>query len=378
MRSRFPAALRLSFAAAGPGSWQVGRRGTAGATTKPFGSVTAVSAPKADGAVIETVKLNKYYGAVHALRNLDLQVHEGDVFGFLGPNGAGKTTFTKCLLGFIKPTSGWVRLFGDEVTGRDRRALARVGIVPDQFGFYDLLTGRQHLEFYGRLFGIAARDLEQRIEELTKLVRLEHRMDSRVRTYSHGMRQRLVIAHALLNDPDLIIFDEPTTGLDPKGAYEVRLLLKDLARRGVTTFLSSHILHEVEEICNRVGILDRGVLLKVAKVSELRAEFTAGAGERVEILLDNPSVRITDRVAGVVGVQHVEAEAGRLAVTVSSPDRVPDVVSSVVEAGGRVRGVHERTVTLEEMFLHYTDDQEGPGSEKAPKAWKPAGAEGPA
>lgn len=331
-------------------------------------SSAKMGARRADGAVIETVNLNKYYGHVHALRDLNLQVFEGDVFGFLGPNGAGKTTFTKCMLGFIKPTSGWIYMFGREVTGRDRQALSRVGIVPDQFGFYDPLSGRQHLEFYGRLYGITGRDLEERIEELTKLVRMEHRMDSRVRTYSHGMRQRLVIAHALLNDPDLIIFDEPTTGLDPKGAFEVRELLKRLAGRGVTTFLSSHILHEVEEICNKVAIMNRGVLLKVGPVSQMRKEFVQMAGERVELLVDNPSVKLTDAIAALPAVVHVETNGNVIVATVNDADHVPNLVASLVKAGGHVRGVSERQVSLEEMFLHYTDDNEGPGAARAPKA----------
>lgn len=335
------------------------------------GSVTSVTMGRRprEGTVIETVNLNKYYGHVHALRDLNLQVEEGDVFGFLGPNGAGKTTFTKCLLGFIRPTSGWVYLFGREVTGRDRQAVERVGIVPDQFGFYEPLSGRQHLEFYGRLYGVPPRDLEERIEELTKLVRMEHRMDARVRTYSHGMRQRLVIAHALLNDPDLIIFDEPTTGLDPKGAYEVRVLLKDLASKGVTTFLSSHILHEVEDICSKVAILNRGTLLKLGPVSQMRREFVAMSGERVEIKVDNPSVRLTDAVASARGVEHVEAEGNMIVATVRDADAVPKLVADIVTAGGKVRGVHERNVSLEEMFLHYTDDAQSPG---APAAARPA------
>ena len=339
------------------------------ATDKAGGAVTAVKLGRkaTEGTVIETVNLNKYYGHVHALRNLSLQVYEGDVFGFLGPNGAGKTTFTKCLLGFIRPTSGWVYLFGHEVRGRDRRALERVGIVPDQFGFYDPLSGRQHLEFYGRIYGIAPRDLEERIEQLTRLVRLEHRMDARVRTYSHGMRQRLVIAQALLNDPDLIIFDEPTTGLDPKGAFEVRQLLKDLAGKGVTTFLSSHILTEVEEICNKVAIMNRGVLLKVARVQDLQREFTETAGDRVEIRVDNPSTSLTDTVAAFRGVRHVEAEGTLIVATIGEPEHVPDLIHAVVGAGGRVREVREKRVTLEEMFLHYTDDGQSPGANVRPK-----------
>ncbi|MBW3583605.1 MAG: ABC transporter ATP-binding protein [Euryarchaeota archaeon] len=332
------------------------------------GGVTAVHAPRGSdpSVVIETLRLNKFYGKVHALRDLDLQVHEGDVFGFLGPNGAGKTTFTKILLGFVKPTTGWSYLFGQDVHAGGRQVLSRVGIVPDQFGFYPNLTGRAHLDFYGRLYGLAARDRESRIEELTKLVRLEHRMETKVGGYSHGMRQRLVIAHALLNDPDLIIFDEPTTGLDPKGAYEVRQLLRQLASRGVTTFLSSHILFEVEEICTKVAILNRGVLLKLATVRELKKEFSAVSGEQLEIVVDNPGTRILDAVRGTKGVVDLKAEAQRLTATIDDPDQVPKVVEAVVGAGGRIRRVVERQVSLEDLFLHYTDDGLGPGAPQKP------------
>ena len=200
---------------------------------------------------LEVRKLRKRYGETVALAGLDLQVARGEVFGFLGANGAGKTTFTKCVTGFVRPTSGEVEIMGVDAVKDPTLVAPHVGLVPDQYDFYSNLTGRQHLDFYGRLYGMPDEERKARIEEVLDLVRMQERADSRVKGYSHGMKQRICIAQAILHKPDLIFFDEPTNGLDPKGAYELREMIRGLSRDGTTVFLSSHILPEVEQVCDR-------------------------------------------------------------------------------------------------------------------------------
>src|ERR1041385_5592544 len=232
--------------------------------------------------VLRTRGLRKTYGDVVALQGLDLEVSRGEVFGFLGPNGAGKTTFTKCVTGFVRPDAGSVQIAGIDALERPTEAAYHVGLVPDQYDFYSNLTGRQHLEFYGRLLGMGKDRRQERVAEGLALVRMEERADSRVKGYSHGMKQRICIAQAILHQPALILFDEPTNGLDPQGAYELRQLIKSLAHDGTTVFLNSHLLNEVEQTCERVAILNKGELLDVAAVKDLQARASKGGGTAQE------------------------------------------------------------------------------------------------
>lgn len=307
--------------------------------------------------VIKTTNLNKWYGKLHALRNLNLEVRRGEVFGFLGPNGAGKTTFTKLVLGLIKPTSGLVQMFGSEVHGQPRRALRNVGLIPDQFGFYPNLTGRAHLDFYARLYGIPRGLRASRIGELLELVSMVDRADTKVKTYSHGMRQRIVIAQALLNEPELILFDEPTTGLDPKGAFEIRQLIKGLAKGGVTIFLSSHILHEVEEVCTRVGILHKGRLLRVATIPELRRELR-GAGGALSVAVAGQGLdgKVIDALRKTPGVVSVAPFEKGLRFYVKDESLVGDATTAIVRAGGKLTLVQPEEMRLEEIFLRLTSE----------------------
>ncbi|HLE47651.1 MAG TPA: ABC transporter ATP-binding protein, partial [Candidatus Thermoplasmatota archaeon] len=249
----------------------------------------AVKAPAGPPIVARAENLHKWYGKVHALDGVNIDVHKGEVVGFLGPNGAGKTTFTKCLLGFIKPTGGTVQLFGRQVRDGGEAALAKVGLVPDQYDFYPLLTGRQVLDYYARLYRVPDAEREQRIDEVLRLVGMTEHAGRRVREYSHGMKQRLCIGQALVNRPEFIIFDEPTNGLDPRGAYETRELIKQLSKQGTTIFLSSHILTEVEQVCTRVAILSRGRILVQSSVAELRKKLRGNVA-RVRITLENPAL----------------------------------------------------------------------------------------
>src|ERR1041385_1417721 len=297
--------------------------------------------------VLRTRGLRKTYGDVVALQGLDLEVSRGEVFGFLGPNGAGKTTFTKCVTGFVRPDAGEVEIAGVDALRHTTEAAYHVGLVPDQYDFYPNLTGRQHLDFYGRLLGMEPGHRKDRIGQVLALVRMEERADTRVKGYSHGMKQRICIAQALLHEPELIFFDEPTNGLDPQGAYELREMIKGLAHDGTTVFLNSHQLNEVEQTCQRVAILHRGVLKAVAPVRDLQQRASAGGGA-VRLRVLNPTAKLTAAlekpVAGVVLDGDTYAFPG-------DADATAAAVSAAVKAGGKVIGVRQETATLESAFL---------------------------
>src|SRR5450432_538684 len=198
------------------------------------------------------------HAAKIALAGLDLEVHAGEVFGFLGPNGAGKTTTMNVLLGFVQPTSGAASLFGIDV--RQPIARQRIGYLPELTYYYKFLTAEELLRFYAKIFGIARREADQRIDQLLKLVELEHARKRPIKSYSKGMQQRVGLAQALINNPDLLILDEPTSGLDPLGRMKVREIIQRLRNEGKTVFFSSHELGEVETVCDRVAILHEGEL----------------------------------------------------------------------------------------------------------------------
>ncbi len=202
-----------------------------------------------------------------ALKELNLSVHAGEVFGFLGPNGAGKTTTINVLLGFIPPTRGTAYLFGIDV--RQPIARQRIGYLPEMTYYYKFLTGEELLRFYARIFGLSSLEVDRRIDHLLKLVELEPARKRLIKTYSKGMQQRVGIAQALINNPDLLVLDEPTSGLDPLGRMKVREIIQRLKNEGKTVFFSSHELGEVETICDRVAIINNGELKVVGGVDEV-------------------------------------------------------------------------------------------------------------
>ncbi len=300
-------------------------------------------------AVLQVRGLRKRYGSVEALKGIDLDVGRGEVFGFLGPNGAGKTTFTKCVTGFVRPNGGTVHVLGIDAIDAPTQVAPHVGLVPDQYDFYSNLTGRQHLDFYGRLLGMAQDDRQTRIAEVLETVRMTDGADRRVKGYSHGMKQRICIAQAILHKPELILFDEPTNGLDPKGAFELREMIKGLAKGGATVFLNSHLLHEVEQTCQRVAILDKGTLVAVAPVRELRSRFGGG---RIHIRLLNPAAKFLTVVAKATGLQP-RSEEGSIILDADEATTAL-AITALVGAGARIAAVAPAGGGLESAFLQLT------------------------
>jgi ABC-2 type transport system ATP-binding protein len=226
--------------------------------------------------MIRCVKLRKTYGSLVAVDDVDLAIETGEVFGFLGPNGAGKTTTIRMMIGLLEPTSGTVLLGDHDISKEPEAAKAMTGYVPDQPFLYDKLTAIEFLRFVGGLYGVERGDLETRSADLLDEFALVDRATELIETYSHGMKQRLALAAALIHRPRILILDEPMVGMDPQGALDLRRLLGGLAASGVTIFLSTHSLPVAEELCDRIGILDHGKLIALGSLHELRA----GSAER--------------------------------------------------------------------------------------------------
>jgi ABC-2 type transport system ATP-binding protein len=220
--------------------------------------------------LIELTRLNKHYGENKAVNNVDLQVFGGEVFGFLGPNGAGKTTTIKMIVGLLQPTSGTVSVAGFDVGTDPLQAKAQSGYVPDTPNLYPKLSGRELMRFVGELYNIKQDQISRRIEELFRLFDLDHAADDTIDSYSHGMQQKTALACALVHDPKVLVLDEPTVGLDPKSARLIKDILQQMADRGAAIFLSTHILEIAERMCDRIGIINKGELIAVGTMEELR------------------------------------------------------------------------------------------------------------
>ena len=300
--------------------------------------------------MIRTSGLTKRFGPVLAVDGLDLDVREGDVYGFLGANGSGKTTTVRMILGLVLATSGEVELLGQPMPRRARRVLPSVGTLVEGPAAYPHLSGRANLRLYDAMGGAAGRrDRRGRVDQALEVVGLQAAADRRVRGYSLGMRQRLGLASALLQRPRLLVLDEPTNGLDPQGIREIRELLLRLNAEGVTIFLSSHLLAEVEQLCTRVGVLDQGRLVVQAALADLQAPT-------------GRTVLVTPDPAAAVGVLdgRVERRDGeRLLVRAADPAALN---AELVHAGVRVRELAPERRGLEDVVLESTSGLPGESS----------------
>lgn len=303
---------------------------------------------------IEMIGLTKKFGNLTAVDSLNLTVSEGVSFGFLGPNGAGKTTTMRMLVGQLRPTSGIVKTWGLDPFTEGIEAKKYFGFVPSFYSFYDSLSARENLDFLASLSQVPRNERKKRIDELLDFFDLSERADSKVGEFSHGMMQRLAIAQALLAHPRLLILDEPTVGLDPKGQHEIREFIKSISREGVTIFISSHILSEVEDMCNSVGIIDKGRLIRVGSLENLKAELSSRQG--LEIRIEGESLQQSlNRIEKVEGVLGLKADGNTISVKVSSRDITPLVVATIVGSGGKITSVDEIVPTLEDVYLKLTE-----------------------
>jgi ABC-2 type transport system ATP-binding protein len=298
-----------------------------------------------DAPPVATRGLVKRYGDLVAVNGVDLTVARGDVFGYLGPNGAGKTTLLRMLLGLIRPTAGSAQLFGRDPLLHGARALDGVAGFVEGPRFYPYLSGRKNLRLLADYDGGEARS---RIDEVLELVELRDRAKDRVGGYSHGMRQRLGIASALLRQPQLLLLDEPTTGLDPAGMRDMRDLVRRLAGEGITILLSSHLLYEVEELCNRVAIIRKGSIVYEGGLDELLA--TASTGYRLRA---TEPERARTVLLSQPGIESVVANDGELRFS-ADEDAVARAAIVLGQAGIGITALVPQTASLEELFLGLT------------------------
>ena len=297
--------------------------------------------------VLQTDQLTRKYRQRVVVDRLSLTVERGDIFGFLGQNGAGKSTTIRMALGLVRPTSGRVSVLGHDMARQPLRALQRVGAIIEAPAFYENFSGQQNLRMLAAMSGGAER---QRIEMVLEIVGLRDRANDPVRVYSHGMRQRLGIAQALLPNPEFVILDEPTDGLDPQGLHEIRVLIRRLRDEfGLTVMLSSHLLHEVEQICNRVAIIETGHLLYQGSVGDLIAEHhwiklrVDRLSEAYELLSLDPELSISRN----------GDESLHLRIT---DEQIPVVNARLVQQGFSVMEISPQRESLEEVFLRLTQE----------------------
>ena len=290
---------------------------------------------------------------VRVLSELSLHVEQGEIFGYLGPNGAGKTTTLKILMGLVRPTSGEAKVLGQALG--DVKAKQRVGFLPEQPYFYDYLTGRELLNFYGQLGGLRRSDRQERIEKLAHQLRIESALDLPLRKYSKGMLQRIGLVQTLLNDPKLLLLDEPMSGLDPIGRRDVRDLLLGLREEGRTVFFSSHVIPDVEMVCDRVGILVSGRLVAQGPLDEMLEAKVAS----IEVTISRIPLEAAQELDDLLVTQPI-TRGERLLLTVRDEGALAELLARLGGGKAVIHAIIPQRESLEEYFLRHVQPREGP------------------
>ncbi len=309
--------------------------------------------------MIETRYLTKVYRDLVALDKLSLTIDQGDIYGFIGPNGAGKTTTIRILATLLRPTSGQAFVCGYSVNGQAKHIRRKIGYVPDEFGVYEDMTVNEYLEFFASLYEIIGKDRKRVIRDVLELTDLSYKQTAEVDSLSRGMRQRLALARVLIHDPDVLLLDEPASGLDPRARIEIRELLKELRNMGKTILISSHILSELRELCNKVGIIERGKLLFSGSVDEILAKVRSNDVALVQVreapeqaaaaLLEHDLITRAEVLADREGWIEVELAKGA--------DDVSFVTRLLIERSFSVLSIREQEIDLEEAFMQVTKGQ---------------------
>jgi len=316
--------------------------------------------------MIQTINLTKRYGEFVALNNLNLAINEGDCFGFIGPNGAGKTTTIKILATLLKPSSGQAMIDGLTIGYQNRQIRPIIGYVPDFMGAYDDMTVTEYLEFFAAAYGVHGDARARVVGDVLDLTDLSYKSDAEVNSLSRGMQQRLSVARVLLHDPKVLLLDEPASGLDPRARIEMRELLKELKRMGKTILISSHILHELSELCNSIGVIERGELLFQGSVREILRR--ANMGHVVHLAVAQRARDAADLLKGTPGVTRLAlvdtdrasngdvspAQEIHLTFDETGAADVSDIPSRLINAGFRISKFVEEPVNLETAFMRLT------------------------
>ncbi len=308
-------------------------------------------------AVIETQDLTKHYGDFVAVDNLNLTVEERQTFGLLGPNGSGKTTTILMLLGFTEPTAGKVQVLGFDPVRQPLSVKARVGYLPERLGFYDELTAHENLLYIAKLNGLPRDEANKRIDTALDRMNLSQVANKRVATLSRGMRQRLGLAEVLLKQPQLIIMDEPTQGLDPEAAHEFLNIVRDLKAEGITILLASHLLHQVQAVCDRVGLFYEGKMVLEGTVKEL-AQRVLGGAYRIRLETESAVPGLEEALRKLPGVVNVYCQDTNIYELEATKDLRPEAARAAIEAGGRLLAVDVEEPSLDEVYTRYFQEVE--------------------
>ncbi|CAJ36171.1 ABC transporter ATP-binding protein [Methanocella arvoryzae] len=304
--------------------------------------------------MIETQSLTRLYDQKAVVNNLSFSVGAGEIFGFLGPNGAGKSTTMKMLLGLVQPTSGTGKVAGHDIIHDVLEVRKACGVLPDPYGFYENQTAWQNLEFYCKLYGIRGKELEEKVDKTLDKVGLHDAKHKKVHKFSKGMKQRLGVAQVIVHDPPVMMFDEPTAGIDPQGAEDFRNLMLEMKAKGKTIFLTSHVMPEVEAICDRIGIIVNGEMKICGNVDQLVDQFSRRQGYQLRLRvkeIDEPVVR--NSISGITGISSVARNNGFYVIN-ASEDVSEDVSRAVCRTGGLVTELDVYRPTLNEIFLEVT------------------------
>lgn len=302
--------------------------------------------------------LYKNYGKFLAVNNLNLHIPKGDLFGFVGPNGAGKTTTIRMVCGLMPPTAGEIMINGVEAFSNPREVRKQIGYVPDFFGVYDNLKVSEYMDFYGSMYRMTSNEVERIANDLLELVNLADKKEVYVDTLSRGMKQRLCVARALIHNPAFLILDEPNSGLDPGARVEMKELLLNLKGLGKTIIISSHILSELSEMCNSIGIMNHGCLVTAGKIEDIMQ--SAFGGEKVVIEISgntDEAVRLLKEQSNVK-VENIGEKEIKISHSLSE-EEVSKMIAYLINAGVLVTGFHKQEGNLETLFMQLTTEQEG-------------------
>ena len=304
--------------------------------------------------VVDIQNLCVNYGRHLAVRNLSLTIPAGEVFGFIGPNGAGKTTTIKVLATLLKPTSGSVRVLGTDVAHSPQQVRRFIGYAPDSFGVYEDLTVVEYLLFFAAAYRIERAKRAATVNDVLALTDLAGKADSQVDALSRGMKQRLSIARILLHDPQLLLLDEPASGLDPRARIELRELLKELQRMGKTILISSHILHELSQFCTRIGIIEGGQLVAEGSLTDIYRKLDLK--RTVHVQISNLTPALVENIRRVAGITSVEQLADRVAIQVREDElAMEDLLASLHGLGARIRMFQPEAMDMETAFMKLTE-----------------------
>ncbi|UAL45655.1 ABC transporter ATP-binding protein [Sutcliffiella horikoshii] len=306
--------------------------------------------------MIETINLTKKYGKFTALDSLNLKVEKGTVFGFVGHNGAGKSTTFSILSTLLAPTSGTAFVNGYDVTKNPKMVRKYIGYMPDFFGVYDQFKTDEYLDFYGASYGIPLEERQKLIPQLLELVNLTDKKDAYVDVLSRGMKQRLCLARALIHDPEVLILDEPASGLDPRARIEMREILRELKSMGKTIMISSHILPELAEMCDEIGVINGGKLVATGRVEEIHQQLQANKVLKVLILKDiDKAIRFFEDIPSVSNIQLSEQRSNLLSFSFEGTDEEQvELLKKALDSGVMILSLSQEESNLEDIFLEIT------------------------